>query len=136
MHLLRYLWFFVAVYDIKVCAEHIAGVSNCPADMLSRNYLTKFFLSFPQVCRLPCAIPPPLREIMSPKGPDWTSPTFRSLFRSTLQMVQPEALGGRTLWASDAGGEGRGGEGRGGEGRGGEGGVGWGWGGRRKNLPK
>ena len=50
MHLLRYLWlFFLAVYDIKVRAEHITGVSNCAADMLSRNYLTEFFLSFSPV---------------------------------------------------------------------------------------
>ena len=49
MHLLRYLWFFVVVYDIKVCAEHIAGVSNCAADMLSRNYLTEFFVVPPGV---------------------------------------------------------------------------------------
>ena len=39
MHLLRYLWFFVAFFDIRVSAEHIAEVANCAADMLSRIML-------------------------------------------------------------------------------------------------
>ena len=37
MHLLRCLWLFVALYDIDIVAEHIAGATNQVADMLSRN---------------------------------------------------------------------------------------------------
>ena len=43
MHLLRSLWFFVAVFDIKIWVEYIAGISNCAADMLSRNNLASIF---------------------------------------------------------------------------------------------
>ena len=42
MRLLRSLWFFVAVFDIKNCVEHIGGIGNCVADMLSRNNLAQF----------------------------------------------------------------------------------------------
>ena len=65
MRLLRSLWFFVAVFDIKICVEHIAEISNCAADMLSRNNLAQFSLSYPQVCRLPAPIPAPLLVIVT-----------------------------------------------------------------------
>ena len=48
MHLLRCLWFFVAFFDICISAEHIAGVTNCVADMLSRNNVTNFLLIRPR----------------------------------------------------------------------------------------
>ena len=48
MHLLRYLWFFAATFDIHIVTEHIAGRNSCRADMLSRNHLTQFLLSNPQ----------------------------------------------------------------------------------------
>ena len=89
MHLLCALWFFVAFYDIDHSIEHIAGVNNCAADMLSRNNMSEFFLSYPQVSRLPALLPLPLRQILNPQGPDWTSPTFGRLFRSTINMGQP-----------------------------------------------
>ena len=53
MHLLRSLWFFAATFDIHIVAEHIAGVNNSRADMLSRNNLTQFHLSNPQAKQLP-----------------------------------------------------------------------------------
>ena len=53
MHLLRSLWFFIAIYDIDLVIEHIAGVNNSAADMLSRNNITEFFSLCPQVSRLP-----------------------------------------------------------------------------------
>ena len=48
MHLLRCLWFFVAFFDICISAEHNAGVTNCAADMLSRNNVTNFLLIHPR----------------------------------------------------------------------------------------
>ena len=45
IHLLRFLWFFVAAFDIQVIAEHIAGVDNNFADMLPRNNVIQFLLS-------------------------------------------------------------------------------------------
>ena len=91
MHLLRSLWFFVAVFDIKIWVEYIAGISNCAADMLSRNNLAQFSLSYPQVCRLLTPIPAPLLEIVSHKGSDWTNPSFGLLFATTMQLVQHQA---------------------------------------------
>ena len=37
MHLIRCLWFFTAVFDIRITATHIAGKTNNAADVLSRN---------------------------------------------------------------------------------------------------
>ena len=43
MQLLRYLWFFIAHYDIYIGCEHIAGSKNIVADHLSYNNLSSFF---------------------------------------------------------------------------------------------
>ena len=89
MHLLRTLWFFVAVFDIDLNVIHIAGVNNGAADMLSRNNIIEFLSLHPQVSRLPTPLPPPLFQILAPHGPDWTSPSFGKLFRCIMSMVQP-----------------------------------------------
>lgn len=102
MRLLWCLWFFVAIFDISITAEHIPGTTNCAADMLSRNAMTNFFSLFSQVHRLPTPIPAPLLDIIAPNGPDWTSPIFSSLFSDILQMVQPRAHGAPTPQASNA----------------------------------
>lgn len=102
MHLLRSLWFFVAFFDIDLNIEHIAGVNNCAADMLSRNNMSEFLLSFPQVSRFPTALPQPLFQILSPQELDWTSPAFGRLFKSTINMVQPHPLRTPMLQASVA----------------------------------
>ena len=87
MYLLRCLRFFVAFFDICVSAEHIAGVANYAADMLSRNNVTNFLLLQSQVSRLPTPLPPLLLNIITPNRPEWTSHSFRSLFSSIIQMV-------------------------------------------------
>ena len=92
MHLLRTLWFFIAVFDIHIVAEHITGVSNRRADMLSRNNVTQFLLTNPQAKLLPTPVPLPLLHIISPQGPDWpdwTSHSFRQWFTDTITMVSP-----------------------------------------------
>ena len=43
MHLLRCLWFFVSHYDIDITIVHVAGVTNCTADHLSRHHMSLFF---------------------------------------------------------------------------------------------
>ena len=58
MHLLHVLWFFVAYFNIDLRIEHIAGVDNCAADMLSRNNMTDFFLFCPQASWIPTSLPP------------------------------------------------------------------------------
>ena len=76
MYLMHSLWFFVAFYDIDLVINHIAGVNNCAADMLSRNNMSEFFMSFPQVSQLPTVLSLPLCQLLSPQGRDWTSPIF------------------------------------------------------------
>ena len=87
MHLLRSLWFFVAHFDIDVKCKHIAGVNNSTADYLSRGNLHSFFHLHPQAAQQPTPLPPPLLQILATGGPDWTSPLFRQLFTTTLEMV-------------------------------------------------
>ena len=87
MHLLRYLWLFVAVYDIDLTAEHIAGITNQVADMLTRNQVEQFFSKHPQVSHLPTPLLPSLLHIVSPLKLDWTSPIFRQYFEDILSMA-------------------------------------------------
>ena len=47
IQLLRWLWFFVAHYDIHLIPEHIPGVTNKTADHLSRCHMDHFFLQNP-----------------------------------------------------------------------------------------
>ena len=85
MHLLCSLWFFTAHYDTVLTATHILGVTNTAADQISRNQLSLFHLTNPRASRLPTPIPASLQWIVSPRGPDWTSPKFRELFKNTLR---------------------------------------------------
>ena len=87
MHLLRCLWFFTAYYDISISIEHIAGSENIAADQLSRDNMHSFFLTHPQASLLPTPLPPELLMIVAVKSPDWTSPTFRQLFKAITRRV-------------------------------------------------
>ena len=80
MHLLRCLWFFTAYFDIALTASHIPGACNTTADELSRNSMENFFTTNPDASRIPTPLPAPTLEIISPDGPDWTSPDFCKLF--------------------------------------------------------
>ena len=84
MHLLRCLWLFVALYDIDIVAEHIAGMNNQVADMLSRNRSDQFLSEYPQVSRFPTPLPPSLLLVVSPRKPDWTSQSFRECFKDII----------------------------------------------------
>ena len=44
MHLLRCLWFLVVHFDIDISIVHVAGITNCTADHLSRQRMSLFFL--------------------------------------------------------------------------------------------
>ena len=76
MHLLRCLWFFTAIFNIRITATHIPGVTNTAADMLSRNQASNFLRANPQASPIPIPLPPPLLLIVSPSKLDWTSPCF------------------------------------------------------------
>ena len=83
MHLLRTLWCFAAHFDVCITVEHNAGT----ADQLSRDNLQSFFSSNPQANLLPTPVPKALLEIVAVQGPDWTSPSFRQLFSTTIGRV-------------------------------------------------
>ena len=56
-------------------------------DHLSRGNLHSFFCLHPQAtCQL-TPLPPPLLQILTTGGPDWTSALFRQLFSTILRMV-------------------------------------------------
>ena len=57
MHLLKCLWFFVAHYDIDITIVHVAGVTNCTADHLSRHHMSLFFSLNPQADTAPTTLP-------------------------------------------------------------------------------
>ena len=88
MHLLRCLWFFVAYFDITVSATHLPGVTNVTADCLSRNNILQAFQATPVLSMQPSPLPTPVTQIITPLGPDWTSPQFRQLFQKTLSVMQ------------------------------------------------
>ena len=100
MHLLRSMWFFTALFDIEMTIEHIPGVSNTAADMLSRNNITHFLLSSPQADKLPTPIHPLLNFIVSPTGPDWTSSIFRQKLRDIILLAYQNPPGTPTQLAN------------------------------------
>ena len=87
MHLLRCLWFFCAYFDIILTASHIAGTANTLADQLSRNNMSEFFKTSVNTCKLPTPLPPHVLKIVSPEGPDWTSPAFKELFSASVSQL-------------------------------------------------
>jgi len=84
MHFLRCLWFFTTYFNIALTATHIPGADNTTADQLSRNNMMEFFLTNPNALKLPTPLPASILDIISPVGPDWTSPHFRRLFTATI----------------------------------------------------
>ena len=50
MHLLRCLWFFAALFQIRIIATHIPGIANTAADLLSRNGSTSASITVPIIC--------------------------------------------------------------------------------------
>ena len=57
MHLLHYLFFMCAKFNIALSAEHIAGVRNEAADALSRNNFPAFFQKIPAAHKVPSDTP-------------------------------------------------------------------------------
>ena len=72
MHLIRCLWFFMAVFDIHITATYVAGISNNDADMLSRNQASKFLETHPHMPTIPALLPPSILCLVSLSKLDWT----------------------------------------------------------------
>ena len=87
MHLLRCLWFLVAHFDIDISIVHVAGITNCTADHLSRQRMSLFFSLNPQADVTPTPLPSALTDIVASPSLDWTSPAFRQLFNTITAKV-------------------------------------------------
>ena len=87
MHLLRCLFFIRAYFEMSVVAVHVPGVQNSWADDISRDNIEHFLSQVPGASRGQCKVPDQLVHLLVDRQPDWTSPTWTQLFRSSLQRV-------------------------------------------------
>ncbi len=87
MHLLRTLHFLCAIFDICLRCDHIPGIHNTYADAISRNSLQVLFAGRPSACHLPCSIPGALMSLLVYTQPDWLSPSWQQLLRTSLEAV-------------------------------------------------
>ena len=88
MHLLCCLFFFEAEFQFSMVATHIPGKVNVLADSLSRDDASSFLQQVRQDVNLkPTAIPTPLLQLLAVQRLDWTSSTWRMMFKSTLKQV-------------------------------------------------
>ena len=85
MHLLRSLFFITAHLQITLRAVHIPGVANVGADAISRDNLIAFHLQVPTARPSPTPLPAAALDLLVLKQPDWTSPSWPRLFRSSLR---------------------------------------------------
>ena len=86
MHLLRCLHFFEAHYRFHLVSEHIRGVDNDLADDLSRNRLASF-VQKSGLQTFPTIIPSELLDMLMGSRPDWTSQSWKQLFKDSLNRV-------------------------------------------------
>ena len=86
-HLLSVLCFIEAHFQFEHRAHHVAGRDNVAADALSRDNADAFFTIFPQAPRVPVQPPPSLLELLLSYELSWTSPGWKFMLRSSLQVV-------------------------------------------------
>ncbi len=82
MHLMRSAFFFLALYEVRIWAEHLPGVENRSADALSRNDHASFLLQNPGAQPSPRVLPPELVRALILRRPDWTSVNWTELLRA------------------------------------------------------
>ena len=82
MGLMCCLFFISAKYNLLLSAAHIAGTANGLADALSRNNLPSFLSNYPQANPLGTTVPDSLVNLLVGSKPDWTSPSWSSMFSS------------------------------------------------------
>ena len=89
MHLMCCLFFIRAYCGIGMRAEHILGKQNVAADAISHGNLSTLFQVSPQASPLPTAVPHSLHDLLVAQQPDWTSPSWVSLFRRHQNRCYP-----------------------------------------------
>ena len=85
MHLMRCLFFFVAVYQMYLEPVHLPGVRNEAADALSRGNVPRFMQLVPEADSTASPVQDGLRRALIQSTPDWSSPAWTSVLRTTLR---------------------------------------------------
>ncbi len=86
MHLLRALFFYMALFNIQIRAEHIPGM-NIVADSISRNQMQVFRGAVPHADSLPTPIPPALKVLLTLDYHAWLLPAWKGLLRASSATV-------------------------------------------------
>ena len=86
MHLMRCLAFIAAKFEFHIWAQHIKGVDNTLADVLSRNNLHLFTSLHSQASQLPATIPAALLDLLIVSRPNWTSQHWTELWSTIFRM--------------------------------------------------
>ena len=87
IHMLRCLFFIRAAFGISLWAVHIPGKLNDLADAVSRDNLPYLFSQVPGSFGGQQPVPVALLDLLVGTRPDWTSPRWARLFRSSLQQI-------------------------------------------------
>ena len=83
MHLLRYLFFVTAFYELSLRPVRVLGSFNIVADAISRNNMVLFRLQVPGARPMPMNLPPILLDLFIHQCPDWTSLAWCQSFSSS-----------------------------------------------------
>ena len=87
MHLLRLLYFFLALHSIHLIAKHIPGINNVLADSLSRNSMQVFRQLLPAAQPNPTCIPDQLKRLLVTDLNIWLSPIWRAWLKASSQIA-------------------------------------------------
>ena len=86
MHLMRCLFFFVAVYQVYLEPVHLPGVRNEAADALSRDNVPRFMQLVPDANPSASPVRVDLHSALIQSTPDWSSQAWTSVLHTTLCM--------------------------------------------------
>ena len=87
MHLLRLLYFFLAVHDVHFWAEHIPGVHNTVADAVSRNLMQVFHQARPTAREEPDPVSDSLKDLLATDNQVSLSPDWRESLKNSWRPV-------------------------------------------------
>jgi len=87
MHLLRLLYFYLALYSIRLRAVHVPGIHNIKADAISRNNMQVFFQHHPEASMTSTPIPTGLADLLGTDHQVWLSPVWRASLKASLLTV-------------------------------------------------
>ena len=98
MHLLRCLFYYLALHNIYISSEHVPGVQNTIADSLSCNFMQVFQQLAPKANPYPTPIPGALKELLTLNHQDWLLLAWRGLSTASSRTVWQPAHSEPTRW--------------------------------------